>query len=306
MSRGSTARYKRRAAVPEPDEPTTLSSAARGVDITAARSWTRRHLLFGAIGVVVGSTSGAALALRSVEAGTQPVSTTSVAPTSVAPTSTSSSSSAPASAPLSPPPVSADASPAIPAATPPVRDLDAALVAQIKSVLVRFRAWADEHPDGRCPGPADLGVSALDPWGRGLRIVCKDQPADQIAGVLSYGPDGAPGTLDDVVSWALGPEVTGLVRGPRWGSTQRTSGRGRPRTRSAPASAASAGSPVTRASAPGPSLPAGTGTPSSSPPPPAVTSAAPSQPAAPPATRSSVGSGTGSSAPDGEGIPDRR
>jgi hypothetical protein len=95
----------------------------------------------------------------------------------------------------------------------------AALVAQIKDALRRFVAWSHAHPGARCPDAAALGA-ALDPWGQPLRIVCSDQPADQVAGVLSYGPDGEPGTRDDVVSWALGADVTDLARGPRWSASR--------------------------------------------------------------------------------------
>jgi hypothetical protein len=267
MSRGSTVTYRRRAAASEPEAPTTLSSAARGVDVGPAVSWTRRHLLYGAIGIAVGGTSGAVLALRSVEA------VTPGAATLLAPTSTS-TGTAP-----NPPPIVTP----LPPATPPTpSDPHAVLVVQFKDVLTRFLAWSTDHPDGRCPDPITLGVSALDPWGQNLRIVCRDQPADQIAGVLSYGPDGTPGTRDDLMSWTLGPEVTDLVRGPRWGSTQGMSASARAKRRSV------------NAPAPSPSAAS------------APSHLAPTSMATHPAARSPAGAGSGSSPSDGEGIPDRR
>jgi hypothetical protein len=278
-------RYKRRVAAQEPDAPTTLSSAARGVDVRPGASWTRRHLLYGAIGIALGGTSGAVLALRSVEAGTPP------APTSP----TSAAEAAPGGRP--PPPIVTPIAPPAPAAALDARDPHAVLVVQIKELLARFLAWSGAHPDARCPDPATLGASALDPWGHGLHIICSDQPVDQIAGVLSYGPDGTPGTRDDIVSWTLGPEVTDLVRGPRWGSTQRVRGgvRRRPPVAPSPAAAASP-QPSHAPTASSHTSPAATA-PSRSATPPSV----PAQP-----TSRSAGTGSGSSPPDGEGIPDRR
>lgn len=166
---------------------------------------------------------------------------------------------------------------ASPAAAPPSAEANAALVAQIKDALRRFVAWSHAHPGARCPDAAALGA-ALDPWGQPLRIVCSDQPADQIAGVLSYGPDGEPGTRDDVVSWALGADVTDLARGPRWSASHGmaaagTGGRhggGRPGPRTSPSVPPLAGG---------------------------------SSPAAPPRPPPA---GAGSNDTDGDGIPDRR
>ena len=142
-------------------------------------------------------------------------------------------------------------------------------MAQIEDALVRFVAWSQAHPGARCPDAASLGAAALDPWGQPLQIVCADQPADQIAGVLSYGPDGEPGTRDDVVSWTLGPDVTALARGPRWGAQL------------------AAGS--THAAAPGPHAP-GHRTPAGG----------------PPRARPPASAGAGSNDTDGDGIPDHR
>lgn len=172
----------------------------------------------------------------------------------------------------------APAAAASPAAAPPSAEVRAALVAQIKDALRRFVAWSHAHPGGRCPDAAALGA-ALDPWGQPLRIVCSDQPADQVAGVLSYGPDGEPGTRDDVVSWALGADVTDLARGPRWSVS---------RGMAAPGGGRHGGAhpgPRTNASAP-PFAGAA----------PRATAPLPPRPAA----------GAGSNDTDGDGIPDRR
>jgi serine/threonine protein kinase len=61
-------------------------------------------------------------------------------------------------------------------------------------------------------GPANTPGSAPAP----VALTCTDQPADQIAGVVAAGPDGASGTDDDVASWTLGRDVTDRVRGTSW------------------------------------------------------------------------------------------
>jgi hypothetical protein len=92
------------------------------------------------------------------------------------------------------------------------------LTPQLTAVLTRFAAWARDHTGAACPDLATLGLAAHDPWGHDLALTCTDQPADQVIGVVSPGPDGVIGTDDDIPSWTLGPSVTGLVRGPRWKS----------------------------------------------------------------------------------------
>lgn len=168
---------------------------------------------------------------------------------------------------------------ASPAAAPPSPEARAALVAQIQDTLRRFVAWSHAHPGARCPDAAALGAG-LDPWGQPLQIVCSDQPADQVAGVLSYGPDGEPGTRDDVVSWALGADVTDLARGPRWSASRGMApssggrhGGARPGPRANPGSRPLATGAAPRATAPLPPKPA---------------------------------AGAGSNDTDGDGIPDRR
>src|SRR5205823_1137192 len=91
--------------------------------------------------------------------------------------------------------------------------------------LARFVVWSHDHPSARCPDAVALGLPALDPWGHPLRITCTDQPADQIAGIVSAGPDGIVGTRDDVESWTLGADVVDIIRGPRWGASHNGSRR---------------------------------------------------------------------------------
>ena len=91
----------------------------------------------------------------------------------------------------------------------------AAAIGQINDALRRFVRWSRSHAGARCPDAAAIGAQP-DPWGHALRITCTDQPADQIAGVVSAGPDGIAGTRDDIESWTLGDAATDVVRGPRW------------------------------------------------------------------------------------------
>lgn len=198
-----------------PGGPTTLSSLAHSgqVPVAAPR---RLGLIVGASAIVVGGAIGSALALR---VGPSPARVLAVAAPDSPPPSAPSSTAPGAPAVVAPAPAPTPAAAASPAPVAPPPDPRAALVAQIEDTLRRFVVWSHAHPGARCPDAAALGA-AVDPWGQPLRIVCADQPADQIAGVLSYGPDGEPGTRDDVVSWTLGAEVTDIARGPRWNASR--------------------------------------------------------------------------------------
>ena len=115
----------------------------------------------------------------------------------------------------------ADPTPADAGHTPSVVSVPAShasLATQMSTVLSRFTAWSHDHAGAPCPELATLGLAAHDPWGHDLALTCTDQPADQIIGILSAGPDGVIGTDDDIASWTLGPSVTTLARGPRWKS----------------------------------------------------------------------------------------
>src|SRR5690242_11872149 len=61
---------------------------------------------------------------------------------------------------------------------PSPQDPHAALVTQIKTMLIAIVDWLHNHPAAQCPDGATLGLSAIDPWGRPLSITCTDQPAD--------------------------------------------------------------------------------------------------------------------------------
>jgi hypothetical protein len=119
-------------------------------------------------------------------------------------------------APTAPPVAAGSALAPVAAAVAPPADPRIALVASMKLVLTRVAGWARDHAGEPCPDLAALGVVAPDPWGHPLELTCSDQPADQIVGAVSAGPDGIAGSDDDIASWALGSEVTALVRGARW------------------------------------------------------------------------------------------
>jgi hypothetical protein len=125
--------------------------------------------------------------------------------------------------PLAPPVVEHPAPPkplvAPTSAVAPRPDPKARLAMQMKIVLSRFVTWSRDHAGAPCPDGAALGGVVLDPWDHPIELTCTDQPGDQIMGAISAGPDGIAGNADDVMSWTLGPEVTDLVRGPRWKST---------------------------------------------------------------------------------------
>ncbi len=93
---------------------------------------------------------------------------------------------------------------------------------EIKRVLDAFRGWAARHPDQLCPSIEDMRramddpPAAEDPWGQRLSITCTGQPADQMIGVISAGPDGVFDNQDDIKSWTLDGKITRVVAGPRW------------------------------------------------------------------------------------------
>src|SRR5262249_50131390 len=137
-----------------------------------------------------GTQTGAIIPGTSLPGSPAAAPTTAPAAASGAPAATPATRAPPAAAN----PAAAAAVPtaaASPAAVPPSPEVRAALVTQIKDTLRRFVAWSHAHPGARCPDAAALGAG-LDPWGQPLQIVCRDQPPDQVAGVLSYGPDGEP------------------------------------------------------------------------------------------------------------------
>jgi serine/threonine-protein kinase len=115
-------------------------------------------------------------------------------------------------------PLAFDASEASPAgleaAAPPVDDSPARAERQLAALAVAFTSWAPKHVGQTCPRARDLGAGA-DPWGSPWVVSCADQPARQIIGVVSAGPDRTLGTADDLRSWNT-PSVARLLAGRRW------------------------------------------------------------------------------------------
>jgi hypothetical protein len=155
--------------------------------------------------------------------------------------------------------------------TPPEATPQLMVATAMTAVLTRFASWARNHAGDPCPDMSELGITALDPWRRAIELTCSDQPAGQMIGAISAGPDGIIGNDDDIASWALGREVTEVVRGARWQSLQPSV------TRSRSIQRRKEGSPAAPAPQPGePASPSSTpaaSTPSSMPAIPAVRSA---------------------------------
>ena len=91
---------------------------------------------------------------------------------------------------------------------------------QLRRALAGFRRWSELHPTAGCPNANELSNfvagGLIDPWGTTLVVTCTGQPANQIVGVISNGPDGIVGSRDDIASWNLGGDATDVVRGDRW------------------------------------------------------------------------------------------
>jgi serine/threonine-protein kinase len=174
--------------------PTTLSGSAVGVANPPAR---RRGVGLAIMAGVVAVSAIVAIAV--IRRGDTP-------PASSPPVTTAA------------PPVAEPAPAPPPARTaPPADDRPDRARDHIRAVLAAIKRWTATHAGAPCPRPGELDqVTANDPWGHAVAITCTDQPADQIAGVTSAGPDGAFGTEDDVASWTLGRDVTSIVRGVRW------------------------------------------------------------------------------------------
>jgi serine/threonine protein kinase len=117
-----------------------------------------------------------------------------------------------------------DPTPTRPASTTPVTppdDLPELAKVKLRAALAAFTRWSPNHAGAACPRASELVGDAHeldDPWGHAITITCTDQPAGQIVGAISNGPDGAPGTADDLASWQLDAAATSLVSGPRWGA----------------------------------------------------------------------------------------
>jgi serine/threonine-protein kinase len=124
-----------------------------------------------------------------------------------------------AAAASQPPPSEPSPPPAAP--SEPKLDARADMVKRVVPMVVGFVKWSASHKGAPCPSVKELepvvGAAKLqDSWGRPVTVTCTDQPAQQIIGIVSAGPDGVAGNRDDVASWTLGDEVTELLAGPRW------------------------------------------------------------------------------------------
>lgn len=86
---------------------------------------------------------------------------------------------------------------------------DIARVTAKKYAYEAYPQWAAAHADKECPDTItalDEYVNAkdhVDPWGHAYLMKCgKDLPAGvRGMAVSSAGPDGTPGTDDDITSW---------------------------------------------------------------------------------------------------------
>jgi eukaryotic-like serine/threonine-protein kinase len=193
---------------------TTLSAATGATSTTGAPRAPSRGLLIAVVAVLVVGGGVAAVVVAGGGSKAQVASQGSA----VAPI-------APAVAPIAPPAVSPPAAatrPAVVTPPPPPAKVEAppdpnvALAPKMKAVLTSFVEWSKAHAGAACPRASALGAAVQDPWGHPIEITCTDQPANQIIGAVSAGPDGALGTADDVGSWQLSRDVSDVVRGARW------------------------------------------------------------------------------------------
>jgi serine/threonine-protein kinase len=203
---------------PDPPSDTTLSSSAAFVTAPSATALARRGKLYAAIAALL-TTGGAAVGViasrRSLPA-SLPAPEMAAAPAVSAP----GPKAAPQPQPEDPRP--------------------AQVKADVRALLTAFSAWAAGHAGAPCPTSAELGGRS-DPWGHPYQLTCTDQPAGQIAGVVSMGPDGTAGTDDDLTSWTLGRDVTELARGRRWTAAPVA---GKPAPSASPQSLATANQPA--------------------------------------------------------------
>jgi len=180
---------------------TTLSSST-GVSVTArpATSWRGIAIVAGGAAVATGLVIAAVVASSHDDDPKQPA----IAPPAPAPVKVV----APAAPPPEPPPARV-------AEVTTKPDPAVAVASNIKTVFGHFVVWAKDHAGAACPTGEAIGAVS-DPWGHPIAITCTDQPANQIIGAISAGPDGTLGTADDLASWTYGRDVTDLVRGARW------------------------------------------------------------------------------------------
>jgi hypothetical protein len=185
--------------------PTTLSSAT-GTTLALRPARSRRSAVYVGLGVMA---AGGVIVIAATGGGSDAARSEAAPAPAVAP-------SAPAVPPPAPAPAVAVPAEPPPASAPRAAAPNAEVSARTKDVLTRFVAWSRKHEGAPCPAITELDGAPRDPWGHAFRLTCTEQPDDQIIGAISAGPDGAPGTADDIASWQLGREVTDSVRGARW------------------------------------------------------------------------------------------
>ena len=87
---------------------------------------------------------------------------------------------------------------------------EVAKLAETDMVNTAFPAWSTRHSDKGCPDKLeDLSdymnkKDTKDPWGTPFKMLCAEQlPPSVKSGiaVMSFGPDKAEGTPDDIKSW---------------------------------------------------------------------------------------------------------
>ncbi|MGH9884160.1 MAG: serine/threonine protein kinase, partial [bacterium] len=168
------------------DQLPTYVTPASLIDAVRGRRRRRRRIAF-----AMGAVAAAAVAVTLLRGGHEPAAASVVAPS---PPSSPIIAPAPTPRPLDPRPDDARA--------------------ELRAMLAAFAHWSETHAAAICPTAAELGA-ARDPWQHPYAVTCTDQPADQVVGVRSAGPDGAMETDDDIVSWTL-EDALKLARGPRW------------------------------------------------------------------------------------------
>jgi eukaryotic-like serine/threonine-protein kinase len=101
-----------------------------------------------------------------------------------------------------------------PVQAPPADPRPDKAMADVRAMVAAFSSWTRDHASMPCATAVELGA-ARDPWGKSYEVTCTGQPADQVVGVRSAGPDGVLETDDDVVSWML-DDARKLAHGSRW------------------------------------------------------------------------------------------
>jgi hypothetical protein len=199
--------------------PTTLSAMAGQVPSATVAPVAKKKtgVVLAALGVAVVGGIGAFVALNNSNSKSPETAAASPAPPPPASTGHSTTTVADPTPPPAPP--------AAPPA-PPADERPAKTKAELANVVAAFVTWSAAHAGAPCPKVDEVtGRASVDGWGHPLVMTCTDQPADQIVGVVSSGPDGKAGTNDDIASWRLDRAVTDSIRGARWTAKPTTTSR---------------------------------------------------------------------------------